>query len=150
MPAVNQTQAPVDAEGDGCYWHSLGVNNATSGTLVVTLTAGDAGKMLADAVTIVRYETAPTTGLAIDSFTSTIPAENDGPTPSPAEAPPFSIGIYGSPDGVRQGNLLQSYDVGDPSVLAAGTYTARFAADFSDRAQQEPLRRAGLQRRSVQ
>ena len=115
-PAIDQTQAPVDDEGDGNYWHSLGVYNATSGTLVVTLTAGDSGNMLADAVTIVRYEAAPTMGLAINSFTFVNSGEiNVSYTVTDAAAPPFSIGIYGSPDGVRQGDLFQTYDVSDPT-----------------------------------
>jgi hypothetical protein len=113
------------------------VYNATSGTLVVTLSAGDSGDILADAVQIVRYETAPTTNLTINNFSIVDSGENVGQisvtyTVTGADAPPFSIGIYGSPSTVRQGDLLQSYDVSDPSVLAPGTYTATFTADFSD------------------
>ncbi len=41
-----------------------------------------------------------------------------------AAATPFSIGIYGSPDGKTPENLLQTIDVTDSSQLSPGTYTA--------------------------
>ena len=136
LPGLNQQQPPVDAQAEGCWWQSLGVYNATSGTLVVTLGAGDSGDMLADAVRIVRYETAPTTSLTVNSFSF----DNQGQlhvsytitTINGSAAPPFSIGIYGSPDGVQPVDDLQEYDVSDPTLLSAGTHTVTFTADFSD------------------
>ena len=49
------------------------------------------------------------------------------------DSPPFSIGIYGSPDGLQPATLLQTYEVSDPALLGGGgqTYTATFAADLS-------------------
>ena len=46
-------------------------------------------------------------------------------------APPFSIGIYGSPDGVQPATLLQTYEIDDTNLLGDGTHTVTFAPDFS-------------------
>ena len=50
------------------------------------------------------------------------------------DSPPFSIGIYGSPDGLQPTTLLQTYDVDDPSLLAGGgqNYTATFPASLDN------------------
>ena len=89
-------------------------------------------EVLADAAMIVPQTTAPLTNLTMDNFavdangnlsvTYTINGE---------DSPPFSIGIYGSPDGIQPTTLLQTYDVSDPSLLGGGTNTVSFAADLS-------------------
>ena len=131
LPTVNQTLAPADYQAAGAFWHDLGVYQATSGTLVVQLGTDGSGEVLADAAMIVPETTAPVTNLTMNSFavdgngnfsvTYTIAGE---------DSPPFSIGVYGSPDGVQPATLLQTYDVTDPSVLGGGgqTYTVSFAA----------------------
>ena len=90
------------------FWHDLGVYQAASGTLIVELNTDNTGEVLANAAMVVPLETAPVTNLTMDSFgvdssgnlsvTYTINGE---------DSPPFSIGIYGSPDG-RQAGLLPS------------------------------------------
>ncbi len=137
LPAVNQQQAPADIQAAGAIWHDLGVFQATSGTLIVQLSTNStdtADAVLADAAMIVPQTTAPVTNLTMDNFavdangnlsvTYTITGE---------DSPPFSIGIYGSPDGIQPTTLLQTYDVSDPSLLGGGgqTYTVSFAADLS-------------------
>ena len=53
-------------------------------------------------------------------------------TVSGQAAVPFTIGIYGSQSGTsyQPVELLQTYPVTDPSLLADGTYTVTFAADL--------------------
>ena len=48
-----------------------------------------------------------------------------------SSATSFSIGIYGSPDRVTPANLLQTYQVTDPSMLTPGQHTALFDAALS-------------------
>ena len=106
-----------------------------SETIAVELNADAPAVVLADAAMIVPLGTAPLTNLVMDtngfsdangnlSVTYTINGEN---------SPPFSIGIYGSPDGHQTSNLLQTYDITDPTLLGGGgqTYTVSFAADLS-------------------
>ena len=73
------------------------------------------------------------TDLTINSFTM----DDQGQiqisyTVGNASAPPFSIGVYGSPDGAHLGDLLQTYEVSDPQFLTVGPQTVTFPADFSD------------------
>jgi hypothetical protein len=52
--------------------------------------------------------------------------------PADSTVLPFTIGIYGSPGGAsyQPTELLQTYPITDPSLLADGTYTVTFAADL--------------------
>ena len=73
------------------------------------------------------------TDLTINSFTM----DDQGQiqisyTVGNASAPPFSIGVYGSPDSAHLGDLLQTYEVSDPQFLTVGPQTVTFPADFSD------------------
>jgi Ca2+-binding RTX toxin-like protein len=118
IATVNQTIYPADYQTAGEFWHDLGVFQVSSGMLVVQLGSGEA---LADAAMIVPYTTRPLTNLTMDSFaigsdgnlsvTYTVGVENSAP---------FSIGFFGSPDGVRPADLLQSYEIDDPTLLAGG------------------------------
>ena len=77
-----------------------------------------------------------TTNLAINAFT----VDDTGDLsvtytitgPSNQTVAPFTIGIYGSPgaSSFTPTELLQTYPVTDPSLLADGTYTVTFAAGF--------------------
>ena len=148
LPTVNQTESPADLQEAGVFWHDLGVYQAASGTLIMQLGTDGSGEVLANAAMVVPLETAPVTNLAMDSFgvdssgnlsvTYTINGE---------DSPPFSIGIYGSPDGRQagllpspsgggaggEGGLLQTYDITDPTLLGGGgqTYTVSIPPDLS-------------------
>ncbi len=77
------------------------------------------------------------TNLALDAFTVDTSGDFSVTyTVSGADAVPFTIGVYGSPGGssYQPVELLQTYPVSDPSLLAVGsegqaeTYTVTFAA----------------------
>ena len=132
VPApVDQQLAPFDDQEAGVYWHELGVY-ATHGTLIVQLLADPSAPVLADAVWLVKHDAAPATSLAMGNFT----VDSQGNltvsyTISGADAPPFSIGACSSPDGAQPAALLQTYEIDDPALLAAGSHTVSFAGDFS-------------------
>jgi hypothetical protein len=77
-----------------------------------------------------------TTNLAMDAFT----VDDTGDFsvtytitgPSNQTVAPFTIGIYGSPGGssFQPTELLQTYPLTDPSLLANGTYTVTFAGSL--------------------
>jgi hypothetical protein len=128
---VNQTQAPYDVQSAGVSWQDLGVFQAGSGTLNVQLASGASSPVLANAVMIVPYATVPLTNLTMGSFT----VDSQGNlsvryTINGEDAPPFNIGIYGSPDGRQATNLLQMYPITDPNLLGGGgqSYTVTFPA----------------------
>ncbi len=134
-PTVNQSLAPADLQAAGVYWQDLGVFQPTTDTLSVTLARDPDSPVLANAVMIVPESTPPVTSLSMGSFT----VDNQGNlsvsyTINGEDAPPFSIGIYGSPDGIQPTNLLQSYEVDDPSLLTGGgaTHTVTFPASLDE------------------
>ena len=137
IASVNQTLLPADYQTAGTYWHDLGVFQVSSGTLAVQLGTDTSGEALADAVTIVPYTTPPLTNLTFSQPGNGISVDQNGNlsvsyTINGEDAPPFSIGIYGSPDGVQPTNQLQSYEVDDPTLLTGGgaSHTVTFSADF--------------------
>jgi hypothetical protein len=65
---VDQSQAPADDQAAGVFWHHVGVFYVTTGTLSVRLGAATSGNVLADAVRLVKHTAAPTTNLAMGSF----------------------------------------------------------------------------------
>ena len=128
------------------FWHELGVFQATSGTLIVQLGTDSTGEVLANAAMIVPQTTAPLTNLTMDSFA----VDADGNlsvtyTINGEDSPPFSIGIYGSPDGRQASSHHASPALAagepcskptrstDPTLLGGGgqTYTVSFPADLS-------------------
>jgi hypothetical protein len=134
-PTANQTLAPTDFQAAGVYWQDLGVFQPSSDTLVVSLAADASSPVLANAVMIVPESTPPLTSLSMGAFT----VDNQGNlsvsyTINGEDAPPFSIGIYGSPDGVQPANQLQSYEVDDPTLLTGGgaTHTVTFPASLNN------------------
>ncbi len=154
LPAANQTQAPADAQEAGAFWHELGVFQvATSGSLAVGLSAESTdttGEILADAAMIVPLGTAPVTNLVMDANGFTVDQSGNLSvtyTINGEDSPPFSIGIYGSPDGRQagllpspsgggaggEGGLLQTYDITDPTLLGGGgqTYTVSIPPDLN-------------------
>ena len=137
-PTVNQGQAPVDYQAAGVDWHDLGVFQATSAALIVQLgnESSESGSIvLANAAMIIPESTPPLTTLSVGSFS----VDSQGIlsvsyTINGEDAPPFSIGIYGSPDGIQPTNLLQSYEVDDPSLLTGGgaSHTVTFPASLDE------------------
>ncbi len=132
-PTVNQAIAPASFQAAGVYWRELGVFQPVTDNLAVSLAANATSPVLANAVMIVPESTPPDTSLSMGAFT----VDNQGNlsvtyTVNGEEAPPFSIGIYGSPDGVQPTNLLQTYEVSDPTLLAGAgaTHTVTFPASF--------------------
>jgi hypothetical protein len=118
-------------EAAGVSWQDLGVFQADSGGLNVQLAANATSPVLANAVMIVPYDTVPLTNLTIGSFT----VDSQGNlsvsyTITGEDSPPFSIGVYGSPDGRQATNLLQTYPITDPTLLGGGgqSYTVTFPA----------------------
>jgi hypothetical protein len=130
---VNQTQAPYDVQAAGVSWQDLGVFQAGSGALNVQLAANASSPVLANAVMIVPYDTAPLTNLTMGSFT----VDSQGNlsvsyTINGEDSPRFNIGIYGSPDGRQPSSLLQTYPITDPTLLGGGgqSYTVTFPASL--------------------
>ena len=132
VATMNQTQAPADYQTAGVYWDDLGVFQVTSGTLAVRLNADADSPVLANAAMIVPFTTAPLTNLSISQAGDGISVDQNGNisvtyTIDGEDSPPFSIGIYGSPDGVQPTTQLQSYEVDDSTLLTGGaTHTVTF------------------------
>ena len=123
-PTVNQNACTTDLQAAGVYWQEIGVFQANSDTLTVSLFASATSPVLANAVMIVPVETPPVTSLSMDSFT----VDNQGNlsvsyTINGEDAAPFSIGIYQSADGVHPGALVGTIDVSDPADLTGGGTT---------------------------
>ena len=135
----NQNLSPSDYQAAGTIWRSLGVFQVTSGMLAVELTAGSSGMALADAAMIVPHVTLPLTNLSFGTTGDGIAVDENGNfavtyTIDGEDSAPFSIGIYGSPDGVQPATLLQTYEVDDPTMLTGGgaVHTVSFAPDLSN------------------
>ncbi len=132
LTGVNQTQAAADFQAAGTYWHDLGVFPATSGSLKVRLSAST-GEVLADAAMIIPHSAPLVTNLTMGTFT----VDSQGNlsvtyTINGEDSQPFSIGVYGSPDGVQLARLLQTYSVDDPTLLTGGgtTHIVTFPASL--------------------
>jgi hypothetical protein len=98
----------------------------------VVLGTAASGAVSADAVRLVADATQPATNLVMQGFSVyaqsqfSVEYEVEGTS----AAPPFSIGIYGSPDGSQPADLLQTYDVSGSDLLV-GSDAVTFAADRS-------------------
>jgi hypothetical protein len=138
QPTVNQQQAPTDYQMAGVFWHDLGIFHATAGTLIVQLgtdSTDDSGEVLADSAMIVPQATAPLTDLAMNTSGFNVDANGNLSvtyTVNGEDSLPFSIGIYGSPDGVQPTTLMQTDEVDDPTLLAGGgqSHTVTFPASL--------------------
>ena len=134
IATVDQTIPPADDQAAGVFWHHLGAFQIASGTLKVQLGSDPGYSVLADAVRLVQHTEAPTTNLVLNSFSINTQGQISVQyTIDGASAAPFSIGIYGSPDGSTPATLLQTVEVDDPSLLtgSGAVHTATFEADLS-------------------
>ena len=120
LPTVNQTQSPADLQEAGVFWHDLGVYQAvaTSGTLIVQL--GTDGSRRSPGQR--GDDRAPRNGPGHEPTMDSFGVDANGNlsvtyTINGEDSPPFSIGIYGSPDG-RQAGLLPAFR-GGAGVRAA-------------------------------
>ncbi len=124
LASVAQTQAPADLQAAGTFWHNLGVFQVTSGTLAVKLGTDTSGYVLADAAMIAPNSVPAMTNLTMGTFT----VDSQGNlsvsyTITGEDAPPFSIGIYQSADGVQPGALAGTIDVTDQADVSGGGTT---------------------------
>ena len=137
ITAVSQQIAPADYQADGVFWHNLGVFQVTSGTTLVVQLNGNASPVLADAVQLVACDAAPAGNMSLYGGAFSINAQGQMSvtytvnSTNGSSVVPFSIGICGSPDKTQPTNVLQEYQVTDPSMLTPGQHTALIDAALS-------------------
>ena len=137
ITAVSQQIAPADYQADGVFWHNLGVFQVTSGTTLVVQLNGNSSPVLADAVQLVACDAAPAGNMSLSAGAFSINAQGQMSvtytvnSSNGSSVVPFSIGICGSPDKTQPTNVLQEYQVADPSMLTPGQHTALIDAALS-------------------
>jgi Ca2+-binding RTX toxin-like protein len=130
---VGGVSYPIPANATAIHVRAENPGNTITVDPSMTLQTWLYGDTIQDTLTVTPDNNVPLTNLVIDNFSvdsNGLPAvtfTNDG-----EDAPPFSIGIFNSSDGVTPTTLVGTIDVGDSDDLTGGgvTHTLEYTGDL--------------------